>query len=367
MRNASLLSLLLAAVPAVAQDAIGVTFAGAVLRLDTTTGAVTVLANGTPGKNCLTFTNDNRLWTVVRPNPTSAVWHLAVIDPFTGAESLPFGTQNVGDLRAMCIGRFAGGLFAIRDASPTDQLVHIDTDTGVLTVVGATNHSAIQGLEDPFGGAKAWDVNAGMLQCNLDTAQTNDPFLTVIDPTGLQYMARHPITNERYVGRGSLFRLNTSNGQTTLVVNFTGNPDVRGLEFTTSRDERFGAHCSGANGAMFIALTHPFLAGQSMTVTSHNHTAGTVGLQIVGFSERFFSGNPLPLALDPLVGTVGCFLNVSADFSMLGLVDASGLMTVNLLTSPAIAFLQFYVQHMAIEAVPGGLAFTQGMRVRSAL
>jgi hypothetical protein len=363
----SLLPLLFTALPLAAQDAIGVTFSGQVLRLDTATGAVTVLATGTPGKNCLTFTNDNRLWTVVRPNPTSPVFHLAVIDPFTGGETLPFGAQNVGDLRAMCIGRFAGGLFAVRDSSPFDELVHIDTDTGVLTVVGPCNHSGIQGLEDPFGGAKAWDVNAGMLQLNLTTGFTNDPFLTPVDPPGLQYMVRHPVTNERYVGRGSLYRLNTSNGTTTFVCTFAGDPDIRGLEFTSARDERFGTACLGANGALFIDLPNPFNAGEVMTVISTNHLPGTIGLQLTGLSEDFYGAIPLPLALDPLLGTNNCFLNVSPELTLVGIADGSGVMAVDLFMPLPLRFVQVYVQHLTLEAVPGGLAFTQGLRVRSAL
>ncbi|MBL8756365.1 MAG: hypothetical protein JNK15_23930, partial [Planctomycetes bacterium] len=229
------LVLLATAVPA--QNAIGVTFQGQVLRLDTTNGTVSVLATGLAGKNCLTFDNDNRLWTVVRPNAAQPIWRLARIDPFTGAETLPFPTVNVGDVRAVCIARALGGLFAVRDASPTDELVHIDTDTGVVTPIGSTNHTAIQGLEDPFGGARAWDVNAGQLSIDLATGSTNDPFLGVVDPPGLQYLARDPETNFVHVGRGSLYRLTTGSGTTTLLVNFAGNPDLRGLAFTTSRRE----------------------------------------------------------------------------------------------------------------------------------
>jgi hypothetical protein len=363
------LTLLLAAATlprrAPGQDAIGVTFQGAVLRLDTTTGAVSLLANGTPGKNCLTFTNDGRLWTVIRPDPLLSVWRLAVIDPFTGAESLPFPALNVGDLRAMCIGRFVGGLYAIRDASPNDQLIHIDTDTGAVNVIGATNHYAIQGMEDPFGGPKAWDVNAGMIQIFFDTGFTNDPFLSVVDPAGLQFMCRHPVTNERYVGRGSLYRLTTGTGVTTFVTAFAGNPDLRGMEFTAARDERFGAPCPAS--ALFIDMEE-FSAPGTMRVTSSNHQPGIVGAQIVGFSEDLFGSIPLPMALDPLLGTSGnCQLHVSADFLVIGVADTFGQLVVDLPVPAAARFLQFYVQHLGLENVPGGFTFTGGLRVRSAL
>ncbi|MFY9345179.1 MAG: hypothetical protein WAT39_22005 [Planctomycetota bacterium] len=348
-----------------AQDAIGVTFAGQVLRLDTTSGAVTVLATGTGGKNCLTFDNDNRLWTVVRPNAAQPIWRLALIDPFTGAESLPFPTVNVGDLRAMCIARALGGVFAIRAATPTDELIHIDTDTGAIASIGFTNHAGIQGLEDPFGGAKAWHVTAGMLLIDLATGFSNDPFLGVVDPTALQFMCRHGETNERFVGRGSLYRLNTSNGTTTLVVNFAGNPDLRGMEFTRSRRENFGSPCP-LTGAPFLTLQLPFLAGSVMQTTTNNAASGALGALIIGFSEDSYAGLPLPLLLDPLLGTSGCNLHVSGDIVVAG-VAASGGLSVDLFVPSSVAFRQFYLQSFVLSGAPGGFSFSQGVRARSAL
>lgn len=348
-----------------AQDAIGVLFTGEIVRLDTTTGAVTQLATGTPGKNALTFDNDNRLWTSVRPNSTQTVWRLARIDPVSGTETLPFPSVNVGDVRAMCIARSLGGLYAIREATPTDELIHIDTDTGVVTSIGFTNHAAIQGLEDPFGGGKAWDVNAGRLNINLQTGVTSDPSISAVDPAGLQFMCRNPETNEVFVGRGSLYRLNTTNSTTTLVVNFAGNPDVRGMEFTLSRRENFGGSCP-AQGGPFLSPQLPILAGGTMTATANNMATGTIGALIVGFSEDSYQGLALPLLLDPLLGTTGCSLHVSADILFAGVAN-QGLLTIGVPLPASIGLQQFYLQAVGLTGQPGGFTFSQGVRVRPRL
>jgi hypothetical protein len=364
----ALVAWVVAAVPAaaLAQDAIGVTFQGQVLRLDTATGAVSVLASGTAGKNCLTFDTDNRLWTVVRPIATQSVWRLARIDPLTGAETLPFPAVNVGDLRAMCIARFVGGLYAIREHAPTDELVHIDTDTGVVTSMGFCNHAAIQGLEDPFGGAKAWDVNAGMLQVDLSTGFTNDPFLGVVDPPGLQFLCRDGETNERYVGRGSLYRLDTGTGTTTLVTNFAGNPDLRGMEFTGSRRENFGSACAPAGAPNpFLSVSLPVIAGSALQ-TQTAVGSGALGALVVGLSEDSVGAVPLPLALDPLFGTNGCELLVSADLLVVG-AEAQGFLSLGFAWPAAAAFQQIYVQSVVFAPTTNAWRLSQGVRVRSRL
>ena len=93
-----LAAFLLAADAAPAQDLIGVTCPGQVLRINSVTGATTVLANGQ-----ICCTTDNRLITTVRTGTlfSGFHYHLAEINPFTGAETLLFGTLDVGDLRGM--------------------------------------------------------------------------------------------------------------------------------------------------------------------------------------------------------------------------------------------------------------------------
>ena len=363
-------SLLLAAVlplPLTAQDMLGVTFAGQVLRIDSQTGAVTVLASGQMGKNDLACTNDNRLWTTVRQSQAVVQNQLAVIDPFTGAESLPFGTTTYGDLRALCGDPLTGGLYAIRDLNGPDELVRINTTTGALAVVGQTGFSGIQGLEITAAGARAWDIGAGLLLISLSTGAATDPAPGIGGPPALQFLTTDPASFDSYAGRTELYRVDTLTGATTSTVPLTAGFDVRGAVFTTSRGQSFGTGCNGAAGPVFIALNNPFVLGGISIVISTHHAPFVLGLMIVGFSDTTSGSTPLPLALDPLLGTSGCFLNVSPDLTLVGAAVQSGVMPINLAIPPTLSFVQFFVQHAALDPVPGGLSFSPGLRVRTPL
>ena len=349
------------------QDMIGALSTGEVVRLDSVTGAVTPLAIGLPGKNALACTSDNRLWTTVRSGSIlNPQFHLAVIDPFTGAESLPFGTSNVGDIRALA-GSRTGQLFGIRDVAGSDELVRIDLTTGAVTVQGPTGFSGIQALDFTGAGLRAWDLTAGLLLINSSSGLATDPFPSIGGPAGMQYLATDPVTEQSYVGRGTMHRLNTIAGTTGTSVTFAGSPELRGVEFTTGRQQIIGQPCAAANGLANCGVQNTIAAGQLLNVQSINHQATAIGIQIVGFSETAYAGLPLPIAMDPVFGTSGCFLRVSADFTLLGLSDINGVMVIGINLPPAVAFQQFYVQHAVLEAVPGGISFSNGLRIRPRL
>lgn len=358
----------LAALPCFAQDMIGVTFQGDVVRLDSTTGSVTPLATGQIGKNCLACTSDNRFWTTVRSGTSTAnfQYHLAVIDPFTGAESLPFGANNVGDIRALAASP-TGQLFGIRDTGGIDELVRFDLQTGAVTVIGPTGFTGIQALDFTGAGLRAWDITAGLLLISTQTGLATDPFPAVGGPAGMQFLATNPETNQTFVGRGALHSVSLQTGVATLTVNLAGNPDLRGAEFTTSRQQLIGQACFGSNGEPVCSAVPPFAAGAALNVQSNNHAAGAIGLQIVGFSETTYNGLPLPLNLDPIFGTNNCRLFVSADFTLLGITTPGGNMVVTINLPPSVALQQFYVQHAVLEPVPGGISFSNGLRVRPGL
>lgn len=358
----------LAALPCFAQDMIGVTFQGAVVRLDSTTGAVTPLASGQIGKNSLACTSDNRFWTTVRSGTTVAnfQYHLALIDPFTGAESLPFGNANVGDIRAMA-GNFTGQLFGVRDTGGIDELVRFDLQTGAVTVIGPTGFTGIQAMDFTSAGLRAWDINAGLLLLSAQTGLATDPFPSVSGPAGMQFLATDPATNQTFVGRDTLHAVSTQTGVATFAVTFAGSPDVRGAAFTTSRQQLIGQGCAAANGQPVCSAVLPFAAAAPLSTQSFNHASSAIGLMIVGFSETAYNGLPLPLNLDPIFGTSNCRLFVSADFTLLGLTSLTGAMVVSVNLPPSAALQQFYVQHAVLEPVPGGISFSNGLRVRPGL
>jgi len=360
--------LLAAAVPA--QDLIGVTFPGQVLRINSATGATTVLASGQIGKNSLCCTTDNRLLTTVRTGTflSGFHYHLVQINPFTGAETLLFGTLDVGDLRGMvCLDN--GELLAIRDGTPSDQLVRIDLTNGAVTVIGPTGFGSIQALDDTGLGLRAWDLTAGLLQVDKTTGVATDQFPGTGGPTGLQWMATNPETGATLVGSNSIRQLDIFNGVAAGPTAIAGNPDLRGVEFTLSRTQLIGTACGSlvGGGFMRIGSNTPFGNGQPLVVKSRVHQPNCFGVQILGFSETVHAGQPLPIALDPLLGTSGCSLHVSIDLTMLAFADAAGQMTVTTQLPPAVAFLQLYVQHAAFENAPGGMTWTSGLRARPSL
>lgn len=364
VRSALLSSLLATAAPLIAQDMIGVTFPGQVLRIDRATGATTVLANGQIGKNCLCTTSDNRLISTVRSGTaaTGFQYHLVQIDPFTGAETRLFGNTDFGDLRAMAPTR--SSILAIREASPVDELIRINQVTGAVTVIGPTGFTGIQGMDGTTAGLRCWDLNAGLLLILEASGTATDLFPTVGGPAGLQWMATDPATRITYVGNGTIHQLNVQTGVTSNPVAIAGNPDLRGVEFTTSLASSFGTACSGSLGTTFVDAQQPFGHGLPLVTSSIRHAPGAVGVTIVGFSNTTSANGNLPRNLDPLLGTNGCFLNVSIDLTTLGIADPTGRMLGVTALPPGLEFFQFYVQHAAFEPVPGGTSWTNGLRVR---
>ncbi|MBK8096412.1 MAG: hypothetical protein IPK26_04850 [Planctomycetes bacterium] len=370
MRRAAFVMPLLAAfLPA--QDMIGVTFAGQVLRMNSVTGATTVLANGAAGKNCLCCTGNNRLISAIRTGGlgTGFRHHLIEIDPFTGAETILFGQADFGDLRGMTAapGQPPDVVLAVRDTGGPDELVVIDLATGVLTVIGATGFSSIQALDVTGSGLRAWDLGAGLLNISGSTGAATDPFPAVGGPTGQQFLVTNPVTFATFVGNTQMRPLTISVGVAGLPINFAGAPDLRGAVFTTERTQRFGSDCGGIGGESNVFALSAIRVGQPLTIRSTRHGAGAFGAMVLGFSQTSHGGQPLPFLLDPLLGTVGCRLNVSLDASLLAFADPAGTLDVTLPLPAAARFFQFFVQHAAFDPVPGGMTWTDGLRVRAAL
>ncbi len=239
--------------------------------------------------------------------------------------------------------------------------------TGAVTVIGPTGFSGIQALDVTTAGLRAWDIGAGLLLISSQTGLATDPFPGVSGPSGLQFLATDPVTGQEYVGHSTLHTVSTLTGVTAPVLTFSGSPDLRGVEFTKSRSQLIGQPCPAANGLPFCSAIVPFGPGLPFSSLSPNHAGSAVGLQIVGFSETVYASVPLPIDLDPVFGTTGCFLHVSADFTMLSVTTPPGNMVVTLNLPSTIAFLQFYIQHAVLEPVPGGISFSNGLRVRPGL
>jgi hypothetical protein len=125
----------------------------------------------------------------------------------------------------------------------------------------------------------------------------------------------------------------------------------------------FGASCNATSGPATLSATGPFAALTPFTTTSINHQPGAIGLWIIGLSNTTYLALPLPLFLDPLLGTNNCFLNVSADLTTVAFVDALGTMPVTFTPPAVFAGGTVYIQHTVLEGVPGGFSFSNGVEI----
>lgn len=165
---------------------------------------------------------------------------------------------------------------------------------------------------------------------------------------------------------GRLFRVDYDGSATLVATNTSPTTNVAGLAVVRSGGFAmpFGNRCNAASGPATLSATGPFAPGSTFSTTSIRHAPFTVGLWIAGLSNTTYSGLPLPLNLDPLLGTSGCSLNVSADVTAAGVGDAAGNLTFSFTATPAFVGFGMFVQHAALEAVPGGLSFSNGVCLR---
>ena len=347
-----------------AQDLIGVGWAGQVVLVDSMTAAVTPLGTGLPGQNALGHDASGNLWCTTRTSTTPYVYGFTLIDRNTGSATVVH--SNTIDMRGFCE---AGGtdLFGINDGAP-DRLVRVDTITGTWTTIGSTGYSSIQGLAMHQGTLYAWDLNSGVVVIDPNTGAATDPFPGVTGPTGLQFLCSHP-DGRLLAGGGSstnsLFSIDLTTGAANLIGVMTGATDLRGLESLGGFASPFGVGCSGASGPVTLTVTGNLNAGGNVIAASNNHASNALGAMVFGISTTSHQGLPLPLSLDPLLGTSGCTLYTSIDASVIGFSNSATPATLSFAfnLSPASGGAVFHIQHACFEPVQGGLSWSNAVSV----
>lgn len=167
-------------------------------------------------------------------------------------------------------------------------------------------------------------------------------------------------------GTGQVHRIPRAGGTPLFLFNNT-NPfgNVNGITVVGGGGygRPFGSACSAAAGPATLRASGAFRAGQTLTLTSANHAANTLGVLVLGISNTSWLGTPLPLLLDPLLGTSGCSLHVSGDVTTAGVAAAStpADLTFALVLPPAFAGQRFFAQHVGLEPVAGGLSWSNGL------
>lgn len=170
-------------------------------------------------------------------------------------------------------------------------------------------------------------------------------------------------------GTGQMYRVTRTGGSPVFLANNTsplGNVNGLAVAYGSGLGIPFGQGCSGAAGIVELTASGPFLVGSPITTTSSNHAPNAIGLVVLGLSNSDYLGLPLPLLLDPLVGTSGCSLYVSADVTLVAIASASNPATLSFVITPNASFAgqRVFVQHVGLEAVAGGLSFSNGLVIR---
>ncbi len=329
-------------------------------------GAVTALGTGLMGQNSLARTANGTFWSTRRVSTTQ--YTFTTINPNTGVATPAFAGI---DSRGLATGP-GNSLYCIRNDVPNDTLVRVDMGSnGFVIPIGSTGFDSIQGLAMHQGVLYAWDTTAGLLLVSTLTGAATDPFPGVGGPAFQQSLCSHPdgrllLGGGDSGGTDQLFTVNVTNGQTTLIGILGGPFDVRGLEPLTGYTVAFGQGCDGVSGPVALTLTGSAQVGGNVLSVSTNHAPNAVGAVLFGISTTQHLGLPLPLLLDPLLGTNNCRLYTSIDGSFVLIAGA---------TAPAQMQFGFgipigasgailHLQHVCLEAVPGGMSWSNGVTVQ---
>lgn len=167
-------------------------------------------------------------------------------------------------------------------------------------------------------------------------------------------------------GTGQVHRIPRAGGAPVFLVNNTspfGNVNGVAVAFGGGYGRPFGTGCAAATGPATLRAAGPFRTGGTLTTTSQNHAANTLGVLVLGLSNTSWLGTPLPLPLDPLLGTLNCALLASGDVTLAGVAGptAPADLVFPLALPPAFQGARFFAQHVGLEPVPGGLSWSNGL------
>ena len=360
-------SILLLTASLAAQDLVGVTWGGGnIARIDSFTGVATVVGSGTGMHNSLARDGNGVLWSLRTTGTFPNFAHtMAIIDPNAGtATDVHAGAPDLRGLAGVG-GSLMYGIHntVVGSISSIDNLVLVDLSIGTFTTIGPTGMTALQGLAFHQGTLYAWDLNLGLVTVDMLTGLATDPFPT----SGFngQGLCSHPDGRLLLGAPSGLHSIDPTTGTATLIAAITGVSDLRGIEAFGGFSTPFGQGCNGAFGPVAMSVGGNLSPGGTFTSTSTNHAASSFGVLIFGLSTTSNLGLPLPLSMDPILGTVGCNLYVSIDATLSAFTGAVGPANLqfSFVLPPGTANAVFHVQHACFEAVPGGASFSNGVTV----
>lgn len=362
-----LVSTLFLAAVAPTQELLAFDFQGQAFGVDVLTGQSRTIGS-TGASFCNAMASHAGVLYATASASSTTPSRLVTIDPITAQATVLFPNLGV-DVRALCSNEGTQQLFAIANGSP-DSLVRIDVTTGVTTTIGSTGMTGIQALDTAggFGPLSGWDVNLGLVRIDRTTGLATD-----VDPNLgaqgaiIQFLALYRDNNSIHLlgGNTSLYEIDRFTGVVTQIGTSTNLPDLRGAEHRRGKASEFGAGClTAATSASTLNAKAELLAGSVVPLLSKQHAPNSLGILIVGLSNTVSAGTPLPIGLDPIFGTSGCQLFVSADLLLAAQANGAGTFSVPFTMPPQFGLAVFF-QLAALEAVPGGLSFSSGFGVQT--
>ncbi|MEZ5965830.1 MAG: hypothetical protein R3F56_18485 [Planctomycetota bacterium] len=363
MERASLIVAALASGLLAGQDMVAVDWTGQIYTLDSYRAALTPLGSGLFGQNAAATTPDGTVWSTHRTGASpNWVYDLTRVDPLAGTAAVMH--SGIPDVRAMAP---AGPrrLWCIVNGNP-DVLYAADTSTGVFTRIGSTGARGIEGLATMGDTLFAWSVASGLLVIDPSTGRASDVNGSIGGGGGdtIQFLVARS-DGSLIGGKSDLYRIDPDTGEYTLIGTLGTSVDLRGAEEWYGNAHAFGVGCSGQYGTVALVASGGLRPGGELIVSSSNHAASVPGLLVLGVRRDVFRGLPLPIDLDPLLHTVGCSLWVSIDALVAGTTSAipPALLTFRLPVPASVGGADLHLQHAALEPVPGGLSFSNGVTV----
>lgn len=324
-----------------AQDMIGVTYTGEILAIESQTGGETVLAAGAFGLNCLARDDAGTLWSVSRATLGTPTYMLTSIDPATLQVQ---AWRPTGDIRALADAG-NGELYAAFFSTGDYMLARIGTTSASYAAIGPTT-TRLQAMTMHDGSLYGYSLDEGL--GTIDT--TDGAFTPLSGPQGfnVQWLASTP--DGELIGGGLEYvRFDASNGAAHFYAsgsNYVRGADASGMAFP------YGDSCGGIT----LRCNGTLRPGSVLTTVSTGYPStgalvGIGGAIVVGASRTSFQGVPLPLDLDPFLGTRGCSLHASVDASELSFTTGGAAPSLYrpILVPPALANYTVFVQHAGFD------------------
>lgn len=288
---------------------------------------------------------------------------LAEIDPITGdatvlTQSLPHPVRGLSHRPG------SNELYAI--VAPTLQpmrLVRILLPSLTIVNVGSTGRFGLTALHHDGSTLFTWDTTAGLMRLDETFGFATD-VNPVIGTQGrdIEYLTRRD--DGQLVGGNT--QLYSIAGTVGIAVPL-GPPspfELHGAEPRKGLAQPFGAGCAAAHApTSTMQVFGPLVVASSMQWSSHQHAQHALGALIVGLSTTSANGLPLPLDLDPLLGTAGCDLLVSTELLRPAVADDVGSFVDDMPLPPVFGGV-LHFQVVAFDPVPGGLSLSSAVTVR---